>query len=379
METRIAVVGGTRPEAIKLAPVLHRLRGERGVETMFISTGQHRDMLNQVLGAFDLRPDLDLDIMRPDQDLYDITAATLSGLKPVLRDFAPDWVIVQGDTTSAMAGALAAFYEKIPVAHVEAGLRTNNRYEPFPEEMNRRIVDQLSSWLFVPTEVARDALRREGLRDERILVTGNTVVDAIQQLRARMAARPVRTVAGVDLTALQGRVVLVTCHRRESFGDALASICSALRRIVDLHRDVTIVYPVHPNPNVDVPVRSRLSGHDRIVLLPPVSYVGLAALLDRAYLVLTDSGGIQEEAPSFSKPLLVLRDVTERPEGVAARVARLVGTQQDTIVAAASELLSSRASYDAMSSGRNPYGDGKAADRIVDALLGSPRNRTRLG
>jgi UDP-N-acetylglucosamine 2-epimerase (non-hydrolysing) len=380
MRARIAVIGGTRPEAIKLAPVLDRLRRESTVQALFISTGQHREMLNQVLSAFDLRPDLDLDVMRSCQDLYDITTATLAGLKPILREFRPDWIVVQGDTTSAMAGALAAFYEKIPIAHVEAGLRTYSRYRPFPEELNRRIIDQLSSLLFAPTEVARDALRREGFKDdENLIVTGNTVVDALHQLRARLASQRIESVAGVDLSALRGRLVLVTSHRRESFGDGLASICRALGRIVELHPDVSIIYPVHLNPNVDGPVRAHLSKHDRIMLLPPVSYMELAVLLDRCYLVLTDSGGIQEEAPSFSKPLLVLRDVTERPEGITAGVARLVGTREDSIVAAASELLTNPASYAAMTSGKNPYGDGRAAVRIVDALLrrSSDQERTR--
>ena len=339
----IAVVAGTRPEGIKLAPLVHALRRRRAVETILVSTGQHREMLQQALSAFELRPDVDLDVMRAGQGLADVTIATLARLEPILREARPAWVVVQGDTTTAMAAALAGFYERIPVAHVEAGLRTNERYSPFPEELNRRIVDQLSNALFAPTEHAREALLREGFPAGRILVTGNTVVDAVHHLRASGATRG-RFSGGLDLHALPGRVLLVTSHRRESFGAGLAAICRALVRIADRHPDVTIVYPVHLNPNVDRP--------------------------ERAYLVLTDSGGIQEEAPSYRKPVLVLREVTERPEGVAAGVAAVVGTGEDGIVAETSRLLHDRTVYDRMASGTNPYGDGRASERIADALLG---------
>jgi UDP-N-acetylglucosamine 2-epimerase len=365
---RIAVVAGTRPEAIKLAPVVHALRRQPGIETLFVSTGQHREMLRQALAAFELEPDLSLDVMRSGQDLHDITVETLGRLKPILRELRPAWVVVQGDTTTAMVAALAAFYDRIPVAHVEAGLRTNDPYHPFPEELNRRIVDQLSTVLFAPTALARKALLREGFPHARILVTGNTVVDAIHELRRSGKTRG-RSAGGLDLDALPGRVLLVTSHRRESFGEGLASICRALVRIVERHADVTAVYPVHLNPNVDRPVREALGHHPRIVLLPPVGYVELAALLERSYLVLTDSGGIQEEAPSFAKPVLVLREVTERPEGVAAGVAALVGTSEERIVAATSRLLHDRAAYERMASGKNPYGDGRSAERIVYALV----------
>ncbi len=373
----IVVVAGTRPEGIKLAPVVHALRRRRGLETLFVSTGQHREMLQQALAAFALRPDVDLDVMRAGQGLTDVTVATLGRLQPILRELRPAWLVVQGDTTTAMAAALAAFYERIPVAHVEAGLRTNDRYSPFPEELNRRIVDQLSNALFAPTEHAREALLREGFPDARILVTGNTVVDAIHHLRASGATRG-RWSGGLDLEALPGRMLLVTSHRRESFGAGLAAICRALVRIAERHEDVTIVYPVHLNPNVDGPVRAALGGHPRITLLPPVGYVDLAALLERAYLVLTDSGGIQEEAPSYGKPVLVLREVTERPEGVEAGVAAVVGTREDGIVAEASRLLSDRAAYDRMATGKNPYGDGRASERIADALV-EPRAAFEAG
>ena len=367
----IAVVAGTRPEGIKLAPVVHALRRRRGVEALLVSTGQHREMLRQALAAFALRPDVDLDVMRAGQGPNDVTVAALARLEPILREVRPAWVVVQGDTTTAMAAALAAFYQRIPVAHVEAGLRTNDRYRPFPEELNRRIVDQLSNALFAPTARSRSALLREGFPEARILVTGNTVVDAVQHLRASGATR-VRSAGGLDLEAVPGRVVLVTSHRRESFGAGLAAICRALVRIADRHADVTVVYPVHLNPNVDGPVRAALGGHPRIALLPPVGYVELAALLERAYLVLTDSGGIQEEAPSFGKPVLVLREVTERPEGVEAGVAAVVGTREDGIVAEASRLLDDRAAYERMATGANPYGDGRASERIADALLDPP-------
>jgi UDP-N-acetylglucosamine 2-epimerase (non-hydrolysing) len=369
--TRIAVIAGTRPEAIKLAPVVRQLRARPSVETLFVSTGQHREMLQQVLAAFALAPDLDLGIMRAGQDLHDVTVATLARLKPVLRELAPAWVVVQGDTTTAMAAALGAFYERIAVAHVEAGLRTHDRYRPFPEELNRRLVDQLSAALFAPTALAREALLREGFPEGRILVTGNTVVDAVHHLRATGGTLR-RHAGGLDLEAIPGRVVLVTSHRRESFGEGLAAICRALVRIVERAPDVTVVYPVHLNPNVDGPVRAALGGHPRIALLPPVSYVELAALLERSHLVLTDSGGIQEEAPSFRKPVLVLRDVTERPEGVAAGVAAVVGTGEERIVAETLRLLADRAAYDRMASGASPYGDGHAAERIVEALLDPP-------
>ncbi len=373
----IAVVAGTRPEGIKRAPVVHALRRRAGVETLFVSTGQHREMLQQALAAFSLRPDVDLDVMRAGQGLTDVAVATLARLQPILREARPAWVVVQGDTTTAMAAALGAFHERIPVAHVEAGLRTNERYSPFPEELNRRIVDQLSNALFAPTAHAREALLREGFPDDRILVTGNTVVDAIHLLRASGATRG-RFSGGLDLDALPGRMVLVTSHRRESFGAGLAAICRALVRLADRHPDVTVVYPVHLNPNVDRPVRAALGGHPRIALLPPVGYVDLAALLERAHLVLTDSGGIQEEAPSYAKPVLVLREVTERPEGVEAGVAVVVGTREDNIVAEASRLLEDRAAYERMATGRNPYGDGRASERIADALV-EPRAAFEAG
>ncbi|HEX8796110.1 MAG TPA: UDP-N-acetylglucosamine 2-epimerase (non-hydrolyzing) [Polyangiaceae bacterium] len=364
----IAVVLGTRPEAIKLAPVVREIARRSQLAPLVVSTGQHREMLEQALRLFDLRPDVDLDLMRPGQTLHDVTSDALLGLRTVLRQSAPRYVVVQGDTTTALAAALAAFYEKIPVAHVEAGLRSGQRYAPFPEEMNRRLVDQLSSLLFAPTEMARTFLLREGFSAASTLVTGNTVVDALHVARDHVRRAP-PIIAGLSEGALDGKkTILVTAHRRESFGEAFAAMCRALRRIVDESPDASIVYPVHLNPNVDGPVRALLGGHERIHLLKPVTYLEFVALMDRSWVVLTDSGGVQEEAPTFGKPVLVLRDVTERPDGIEAGVARLVGTSETGIVSGTLSLLRDPAAYAAMARPVNPYGDGHASERIVDAL-----------
>ena len=365
----IAVVVGTRPEAIKLAPVVTELR-RRGEQTLLVSTGQHREMLAQSLAVFGLVPDAELAVMTPGQGLAELTARTVEGMTSVLVAHRPRWVVVQGDTTTAFAAALAASYAKIPVAHVEAGLRSGARYSPFPEEMNRRLIDQLSEKLFAPTPQARVLLTREGFAPASIEVTGNTVVDALLAARARVRAEPV-AIPSLGAALAGRRMILVTAHRRESFGDGLASICDALRAIVEADPTVVVVYPVHLNPNVDGPVRRILAGAPRVVLLPPVSYLQFVHLLDRAHLVLTDSGGVQEEAPTFRKPLLVMRDVTERPEGIAAGVARLVGTRTETIFAATMRLLGDPELYAAMASGSNPYGDGFASRRIVDSLVGA--------
>ena len=364
----VAVVLGTRPEAIKLAPVVREMTGRSDLTPLVVSTGQHREMLEQALRLFELRPDVDLDLMQPGQTLPDVTSQALLRLRSVFRDSSPAYVVVQGDTTTAFAAALAAFYEQIPVAHVEAGLRSGQRYAPFPEEMNRRLVDQLSDLLFAPTERAGSFLLREGYPQSGTLVTGNTVVDALLVARAHVRRTP-PVIAGLREDALSGKkTILVTAHRRESFGDGFAAMCRALRRIVDETPDASVVYPVHLNPNVDGPVRALLGGHDRIHLLKPVTYLEFVALMDRAYVVLTDSGGVQEEAPTFGKPVLVLRDVTERPEGIEAGVARLVGTDEANIVAETLPLLRDAQRYAAMAKPMNPYGDGHASERIVDAL-----------
>lgn len=368
MKSRVAVVVGTRPEAIKLGPVVASLRQSRMFEPLLVSTGQHRQMLEQALDVFDLTPEVDLRVMAPGQTLHDVTSKTVLGMRGVLAEHTPAWVIVQGDTTTAFAAGLAAFYEKVPVAHVEAGLRSGERYAPFPEELNRRLVDQIAELLFAPTESAASALRSEGVPAERVYVTGNTVVDALLAARQVVRARSLAP-GGLAEAAVAGRrIVLVTAHRRESFGDAFRSICIALRRIVRENQDVCVVYPVHMNPNIDGPARALLGGEERIVLVPPMPYLDFVALLERSHLVLTDSGGVQEEAPTFGKPLLVLREVTERPEGISAGVAKLVGTSADRIASEANALLADPAQYRAMANATNPYGDGCAALRIVDIL-----------
>ncbi len=367
---RVAVVVGTRPEAIKLAPVVRALRDRANLEPILISSGQHRQLLDQALGVFGLSPDIDLSVMSPGQTLHDVTSRTLAGMRRVLQECRLSWVVVQGDTTTAFAAALAAFYAKIPVAHVEAGLRSGQRYSPFPEEINRRLVDQLSSVLFAPTNLACQLLLREGFPAEAVQMTGNTVVDALQEAR-EIARRQGGAVAGLSEDALRGkRMILVTAHRRESFGSAFEEMCRALLRIVTEHPDVCVVYPVHLNPNVEGPVRKILGATSRVILLPPVSYLEFVALMDRSHFILTDSGGVQEEAPTFRKPLLVMREVTERPEGIEVGVARLVGTSERCIAEEAHRLLSDPAHYGAMASGNNPYGDGTAAARIARRLEG---------
>jgi len=365
---KVAVVVGTRPEAIKLAPLVNALRQQGDYDPLLVASGQHRQMLHQALQAFGLRPDLDLAVMREGQTLAGITARALEGLQEVLRVHRPAWVVVQGDTTTAFAAALCAFYERIPVAHVEAGLRSGRRDSPFPEEINRRLVDQIAEALFAPTAQARELLLAEGFSSHRIEVTGNTVVDALLAVRERVRRAPV-VIPGLSEDLLRGRrLVLVTAHRRESFGPALEQVCQALRELARSVPDVCIVYPVHLNPQVDGPVRRLLGEEPRVVLLPPVGYLEFVALLERCHLVMTDSGGVQEEAPTFAKPLLVMREVTERPEGIAAGVARLVGTEAEAIVTQARRLLLDPAAYAAMASGHNPYGDGRASARIAASL-----------
>ena len=358
---RALVVIGTRPEAIKLGPVVAALRARADTEVRVCVTGQHREMVDPLLALFDLRPDHDLDLMRPNQDLATLTANALVGVTAVLDETRPDWVVVQGDTTTALAAGLAGFYRGVRVAHVEAGLRTHDLRHPFPEEMNRRVVDLVSAVHFAPTERARANLLRDGTDPERIHVTGNTVIDALHHVLRRTDALPVDVPDGA-------RVVLVTAHRRESFGAGLAAICDALRSIADEFADVQIVYPVHLNPNVRVPVAERLGGHARITLLAPLEYASLVRLMWRSTLILTDSGGIQEEAPSLGKPVLVLRDTTERPEAVEAGCARLVGTDAERIVSEARRLLTDRSEYERMARVANPFGDGHASERIASAL-----------
>ncbi len=363
----VAIVIGTRPEVIKMAPIVQALHDSRTLAPWVISTGQHREMLDQSLAVFGIGSDVDLGVMAPQQNLSELTARTLVGMRAELERVKPSCVVVQGDTTTALAAALAAFYARIPVAHVEAGLRSGQRWSPYPEEINRRVIDQLSDVLFAPTCGAAARLIDEGFGADLVRVTGNTVVDALLAIRDRLRVHPV-AIPGLDTTLDGRRLVLVTAHRRESFGEPLVAMCEALRRLADDHPDIVIVYPVHLNPNVSVPVRSLLAGHDRIVLLPPLDYLQFVSLLARAYLVLTDSGGVQEEAPTFGKPVLVLRQVTERPEGIAAGVARLVGTAAQDIVREATRLLRDPAAYRAMAAAVNPYGDGTAGRQIVQHL-----------
>jgi UDP-N-acetylglucosamine 2-epimerase (non-hydrolysing) len=364
----VAVVVGTRPEVIKMAPLVLALRESEHLQPVLISTGQHRQMLDQALSVFGLTPDIDLQLMEPGQGLSRIAARTLETITKVYEDIQPAWVAVQGDTTTALAAGLAAFYAKIPVAHVEAGLRSGQRYSPFPEEINRKMIDQFAELLFAPTGNAAAKLLDEGLAPSTVHITGNTVVDALLAIRAKLRAQPV-AIPGLDPARVAGkRIMLVTAHRRESFGEPLVEICEAVRKIVRDHDDVVAVYPVHLNPNVDGPARQLLAGHERIVLLPPLDYLAFVSLLDMSHIVLTDSGGIQEEAPTFRKPILVLRSVTERPEGVDAGVARLVGTSARVIYAEATRLLRDPKAYASMTSSVNPYGDGTSSQQIVRLL-----------
>lgn len=366
---KFAVIVGTRPEAIKMAPVYLALKSDARTDVVMIATAQHRQMLDQVLSVFDIVPDIDLDLMRSNQTLSGLTAAVVTEVQKALAEIGPDAVLVHGDTTTCMASALAAFYERIPVGHVEAGLRTYDFDAPWPEEMNRRLVDPICRWCFAPTESAADNLRSERIPEDNIFVTGNTVIDALLMARD-MTNKRRPEVPGLSTDVLDGkRLILVTGHRRESFGKPFEEFCRALLDIVRVHENVVVVYPVHLNPNVQKPVRKILGSEKRIHLIEPIEYLPFVHLMNRSHLIITDSGGIQEEAPSFGKPVLVTRGVTERPEAIQAGLAKLVGTDRDTIVAEASRLLTDPSAYAGMTSSENPYGDGMAAGRIVDILL----------
>lgn len=367
--TSVLVVIGTRPEAIKLAPVIAELRRYPDVTTCVCATGQHREMVQPILELFDVRPDIDLALMTPNQHLSSLTAAALMKLEEVVDSQAPDWVVLQGDTTSTMTAALAAFYRQVPVAHVEAGLRTHDLARPFPEEGNRRIADALATVHFAPTELARRNLLREGANGSAIYVTGNTVIDALLTVGSLPEDRSSGPLACLPADR---RILLLTAHRRESFGPGLQDICHAVREIADAVPDIQCVYPVHLNPNVQEPAHAILAGHERISLIPPFDYVSLIHLVRRSTLILTDSGGIQEEAPAFGKPVLVLREVTERPEAVQAGCARIVGTDRRAIAEAAIELLTDRLAYERMARIANPFGDGHASERIVHVLRNWP-------
>ncbi|PVZ80334.1 UDP-N-acetylglucosamine 2-epimerase (non-hydrolyzing) [Serratia sp. S1B] len=368
---KVLTVFGTRPEAIKMAPLVHALAQDEAFESRVCVTAQHREMLDQVLRLFEIVPDYDLNIMKPGQGLSEITCRILEGLKGVLEDFKPDVVLVHGDTTTTMSTSLAAFYQRIPVGHVEAGLRTGNLYSPWPEEANRKLTGHLAMYHFAPTENSRQNLLRESLSDEHIIVTGNTVIDALFWVRDRvMSDAALRNSLEQRYPFLDAnkKLILVTGHRRESFGGGFERICSALAEIARQHPEVQVVYPVHLNPNVSEPVNRILKGIENVILIDPQDYLPFVYLMTHAYLILTDSGGIQEEAPSLGKPVLVMRDTTERPEAVDAGTVQLVGTDVDRIVDAVTRLLTDDNAYHAMSRAHNPYGDGHACQRILEAL-----------
>jgi len=368
---RVLSVFGTRPEAVKMAPVIQTLERESEVESRVCVTAQHRQMLDQVLELFQIKPDYDLNLMRPNQSLAGLTAEVMENLDPVLADEHPDWVLVQGDTTTVMTAALAAFYRGIRVGHVEAGLRTGDKRQPFPEEINRRIAGTIADLHFAPTDLARQNLLHEGIDDRIIRVTGNTEIDAqLKVLEMPVPEQVHRWLEEWQIREGGNRLALVTAHRRENFGKPIEDICSALKRLVeDYAGNLHLVYPVHFNPNIQEPVHSILGNVPNIHLLDPLDYLPMVHMLKAATIVLTDSGGIQEEAPGLGKPTLVLREKTERPEGVAAGVLKLVGTDPERIVAEAHRLLDDKTEYNKMAHAANPFGDGHAAERIVKALL----------
>jgi len=361
---KVMVVFGTRPEAIKMAPVVQELKKVQDIDTCVVVTAQHREMLDQVLQLFNIEPDYDLNLMKDKQDLYSITTGVLTGLKSILETEKPDLVVVHGDTTTTFAAALAAFYQKIPVGHVEAGLRTRNKYSPYPEEMNRSLTGKLAELHFAPTDVSRENLIAESVASFKIWVTGNTVIDALMAtVKPEYQFSP--ELNGIDLSH---RILLVTTHRRENWGEHMRDIYAALLQLVEEFADVEIVFPVHMNPTVKDLAVEMLGGRERIHLLNPLEYEAFANLMNHAYIILTDSGGMQEEAPSLGKPVLVLRDTTERPEAIQAGTVKLVGTVQENVYKTARQLLVDRKEYDKMAHAINPYGDGKAAARIVQVI-----------
>lgn len=372
---KILLVFGTRPEAIKMAPLVKAFQKDtEHFETRVCVTAQHRQMLDQVLEVFGITPEYDLNIMAPNQDLYDITAKVLMGLREVLKDFRPDTVLVHGDTTTSMAASLAVFYMQIPVGHVEAGLRTYNMLSPWPEEMNRQVTDRICTYYFAPTEQSKKNLLQENIDEKKIFITGNTVIDALL-----MAVDIISSTSGMEekiakefqekgYTVGNREYILVTGHRRENFGEGFLHICKAIKELAALHPDMDIVYPVHLNPNVQKPVYELLSGVDNVYLISPLDYLPFIYAMQHSTLLLTDSGGVQEEAPSLGKPVLVMRDTTERPEAVEAGTVKLVGTDAEAIVSNVTALLQDKEMYKRMSETHNPYGDGQACERIMAAL-----------
>ena len=381
---KVMLVFGTRPEAIKMAPLVKEFQKQpKRVETVVCVTGQHREMLDQVLKIFDIKPDYDLNIMKQGQDLYDVTARVLTGMRDVLKEVKPDVVLVHGDTTTSTAAALAAFYQQIPVGHVEAGLRTHNIYSPWPEEMNRLLTGRLATYHFSPTPLSRNNLIKESINDRNIIVTGNTVIDALYWVVDKIKnnkeldneLESVLSKAGYDVNRLDNgkKLVLITGHRRENFGDGFINMCTAIKDLTIKHPNVDFVYPMHLNPNVRKPVHEvfgeDLSGLKNMFFIEPLEYLSFVYLMEKSSIVLTDSGGIQEEAPGLGKPVLVMRDTTERPEALNAGTVKLVGTDYNKIVNEVSSLIDDKAAYEKMSKAVNPYGDGLACGRIVNALL----------
>jgi len=362
---KILSIFGTRPEAIKMAPVVRLLDQAPGIESQVCVTAQHRQMLDQVLELFQIKPDYDLDLMRGGQSIAQLTAGIFTHLDPVLEEINPDWVLAVGDTTTVIASCQLAFYRRIKFGHVEAGLRTHNKWHPFPEEINRRLATTMADLHFAPTEWSRDNLLHEGVEEEAIIVTGNPVIDALGFVAEQETPREIQSIIEKHKSK---RIILVTAHRRENFGQPLENICQAIKEVA-VQGDLEIIYPVHLNPNVQEPVNRILGGVNNITLLPPLDYLPLVHLMKHAKLILTDSGGIQEEAPAFGIPTLVLRETTERPEGIKAGALKLVGTGTDRIVQEAIRLLDDEAEYAKMAKASNPFGDGHAAERIVEALL----------
>ncbi|WP_372836497.1 non-hydrolyzing UDP-N-acetylglucosamine 2-epimerase [Pontibacterium sp.] len=369
---KVLTVFGTRPEAIKMAPLVHALKADDRFESAVCVTAQHRDMLDQVLALFKITPEFDLDIMKPGQNLNEVTSRILTGMKPILESYKPDVVLVHGDTATTFAVSLAAYYEQIQVGHVEAGLRTGDLYSPWPEEANRKLTGVLTNYHFAPTDTSRNNLLRENIDGENITVTGNTVIDALFWVRDKIqkdTSLKAQYQKDFPFTLSGKKTVLVTGHRRESFGDGFERICLALKQIALKHPDSQIIYPVHLNPNVQEPVMRLLKDVDNIHLIKPLDYLPFVYLMTTSHLILTDSGGIQEEAPSLGKPVLVMRDTTERPEAVQAGTVKLVGTDVETIISEVDLLLSDNQAYEDMSRAHNPYGDGKAAEKIVKLML----------
>ena len=360
---KVMTIFGTRPEAIKMAPLVKELKSRKEIECIVCVTAQHRQMLDQVLETFEIKPDFDLNIMKPGQTLSDITSRALKGVEEVVRKVHPDIVLVHGDTTTTFAGALAAFYNQVDIGHVEAGLRTWNKYSPYPEEMNRQMVGVMADMHFAPTENSKNSLLKEGKKPETIYVTGNTAIDALKTTVNKEYTNPIFDWLGND------RLILLTAHRRENLGEPMRHMFKAIKRIVDEFDDVKVIYPVHLNPKVRMIADEILGSDSRVKLIEPLEVIDFHNFINRSYLILTDSGGIQEEAPSLGKPVLVLRDTTERPEGIKAGTLKLAGTNEQTIYTLAKELLTNVEIYEKMSNASNPYGDGKASKRIADAII----------